>query len=79
MRGTPVRNLSTRFGQHRGLEVCSPQIGSVGWGDRFHKVDLRAGMISFPSLWVLLLEVSYHLRIQRGVTLRVGLSAKRKP
>jgi hypothetical protein len=36
-------------------------------------------MISFPSLWVLLLEVSYHLRIQRGVTLRVGLSAKRKP
>lgn len=36
-------------------------------------------MIPFLPLWVLLLEVSYHLSSQRGVTLRVGLSAKRKP
>ena len=36
-------------------------------------------MIPFLPLWVPLLEVSYHLRIQKGVSLRVGLSAKRKP
>ena len=36
-------------------------------------------MIPFLPLWGPLLEVPYHLRSQRGVSLRVGLSAKRKP
>ena len=46
---------------------------------RSHYDSAKPQLIPFLPLWVPLLEVSYHVSSQRGVALRAGLSAKRKP
>jgi len=66
--GASANNLKLKF-----IVLSARQTG------RSHYDSAKPRMIAFLPLWVPLLEVSYHLRIKRGVSLRVGLSAKRKP